>query len=214
MANEGGLLVLKDNSGEVGRWTLTGSGVSIGRLSSNDIVLESREVSRHHAKIVFDGRQYIVVDSASTNGTFLNGHRLLSEATLRDGDTIHIPPNFYLTFSASSDIVPAGTENQVEPLALDNDERRVWIYDEELEPSLSPSQFALLRLLSEQCGRAFSRREIVQAVWSDVEREGVSDAAIDALVSRLRSRLAEINDAHQFISVVRGYGFKLDLPGS
>jgi DNA-binding response OmpR family regulator len=81
-----------------------------------------------------------------------------------------------------------------------------------MDPPLSAAQFTLLILLSGQPGRAFSRDEIVDAVWPGVASEGVSDAAIDALVRRLRSRLAEIDASHQYISVVRGYGFKLDLP--
>ena len=41
---------------------------------------------------------------------------------------------------------------------------------------------------------------------------GVSEQAIDALVRRLRDRLAEVDGSHQYIVTVRGHGFKLDNP--
>ena len=41
---------------------------------------------------------------------------------------------------------------------------------------------------------------------------GVSEQAIDALVRRLRDRLAEVDEGHQYIVTVRGHGFRLDNP--
>jgi DNA-binding response OmpR family regulator len=38
----------------------------------------------------------------------------------------------------------------------------------------------------------------------------VTDDAIDALVRRLRQRLAEIDPEYNFVVTVRGYGFRLD----
>ncbi len=43
-----------------------------------------------------------------------------------------------------------------------------------------------------------------------VFRDGVSEQAIDALVRRLRDRIAELDPKHQYIITVRGHGFRLD----
>jgi len=49
---------------------------SLGRIPSNDIVLNISSDSMHHAKIVrFDGN-YFLEDLRSTNGTYVNGHRV------------------------------------------------------------------------------------------------------------------------------------------
>jgi DNA-binding winged helix-turn-helix (wHTH) protein len=41
---------------------------------------------------------------------------------------------------------------------------------------------------------------------------GVSDQALDALIRRLRDRLAALDPTHQFIDTVRGHGIRLDNP--
>jgi hypothetical protein len=52
--------------------------LSIGRALDNDIVVDSAEVSRHHAKIEYRGTTFHVVDLGSTNGTTVNGSQIQS----------------------------------------------------------------------------------------------------------------------------------------
>ncbi|MGD0675553.1 MAG: GGDEF domain-containing protein [Polyangiaceae bacterium] len=61
----------------------------IGRSTANDLALEQESVSRHHARITFDGADYWLGDMQSTNGTFLNDEPT-REARLNDGDQIRI----------------------------------------------------------------------------------------------------------------------------
>ncbi len=49
-------------------------------------------------------------------------------------------------------------------------------------------------------------------MWPEAIGEGVSEQAIDALVRRLRDRLAEVDPTFQYIVTVRGHGFRLDNP--
>jgi DNA-binding response OmpR family regulator len=53
---------------------------------------------------------------------------------------------------------------------------------------------------------------VIATVWPDDEAEGISDEAIDALVRRVRLRLRTLDATQDYITTVRGYGFKLD-PG-
>jgi pSer/pThr/pTyr-binding forkhead associated (FHA) protein len=67
-------------------------GLSIGRDTKNDLVLESAAVSREHAALTFrDGRWY-VEDRGSFNGTYLNGTRVVpgTGLALRHADRISI----------------------------------------------------------------------------------------------------------------------------
>ncbi len=78
-----------------------------------------------------------------------------------------------------------------------------------LEPTLSAQQYRLLELLSVTPG-VVVRDDIVRAVWPDAVEGGVSEQSIDALVRRLRERLAELDPEHQYIVTMRGHGFRFE----
>lgn len=59
----------------------------IGRSSHNDLALDSKFVSRHHALIVCNGASSLLMDLNSTNGTFVNSRRI-SNHVLRHDDII------------------------------------------------------------------------------------------------------------------------------
>ena len=54
--------------------------LSIGRSDSNDLVLATSQISRQHAKINRIGEQLYVQDLSSSNGTFVNGERISTDA--------------------------------------------------------------------------------------------------------------------------------------
>jgi DNA-binding SARP family transcriptional activator len=79
---------LHDASGR--SYPLQSAATRIGRLSDNDIVLDSANVSRHHAVIVDTGANYIINDLRSSNGVHVQHQRIRAAATLNDGDNIRI----------------------------------------------------------------------------------------------------------------------------
>jgi hypothetical protein len=73
-------------SGQV--FELKRESVSLGRESSNDIVIQGDPtVSRRHAVFEMRGGQPFIVDQGSANGTFVNGARV-TEAVLHPGDEV------------------------------------------------------------------------------------------------------------------------------
>jgi len=60
----------------------------IGRDLSNDIVINDAEISRRHARLVLQAGGYVLEDLGSTNGTSVNGQRLIGPYILRAGDVI------------------------------------------------------------------------------------------------------------------------------
>ena len=70
-------------------YILTGAVTVIGRGSGSDIVVDDPGVSRRHLEISLTPGGVIAKDLGSTNGTFVEGHRI-SSATLLDGNTITI----------------------------------------------------------------------------------------------------------------------------
>jgi len=65
----------------------SGQPTRIGRALDNDIVISHSSVSRHHASVEARNGTFALRDLASQNGTFV-GHQRISEAPLRDGDTV------------------------------------------------------------------------------------------------------------------------------
>jgi adenylate cyclase len=88
-------LILKNIKGEAKTRPIHTIPFKIGRDPRNDVVLESKIVSREHAKIVRTKEGLAIVDLDSHNGTFVNGTRI-KEAPLRDGDEILIGENLIL----------------------------------------------------------------------------------------------------------------------
>lgn len=56
---------------------LTGRSLHLGRAEDNDVVLVADEVSRHHAKILRQGNEYLLLDLNSLNGTYANRQRII-----------------------------------------------------------------------------------------------------------------------------------------
>jgi hypothetical protein len=64
---------------------------SIGRLPDNDVVVEDPDISRRHCAILVHASQRCEVhDTASKNGTFVNGRRITGPTDLRAGDEIQM----------------------------------------------------------------------------------------------------------------------------
>jgi hypothetical protein len=64
---------------------------TVGRAPDNDVVLADSFVSRRHcAVLVHAGRTCELHDTASKNGTFLNGKRLEGPTRLNPGDEIRL----------------------------------------------------------------------------------------------------------------------------
>jgi pSer/pThr/pTyr-binding forkhead associated (FHA) protein len=61
----------------------------IGRTDENDVLLNHRSISRHHAKIVRDGDHYTIVDLQSANGVRVNGEDY-ERIELNAGDMIEL----------------------------------------------------------------------------------------------------------------------------
>jgi pSer/pThr/pTyr-binding forkhead associated (FHA) protein len=74
--------------------------LTVGRHQENDIVIDHMGVSGTHARVTVDGQSVILTDLQSTNGTYVNGHRV-TEVELRPNDWISIGKHI-LTFKAGA----------------------------------------------------------------------------------------------------------------
>lgn len=69
---------------------ITQEGITIGRSSQNNLVIDDLAASRFHCKVLRDEAGFVLIDLESTNGTFLNDSRVTENASLTNGDQIRI----------------------------------------------------------------------------------------------------------------------------
>jgi hypothetical protein len=205
------MLVIYEGEREGQRWVIEQDRVTIGRGSDCDFVLPERQVSRYHVQIERDDGGYLLRDLGSKNGTCVNGQEVRDRPyRLKDGDEIQVALCVRMGFVGADATLPLELTGPTRGLHIDQAARRVFVGGQELIPPLSVAQYRLLRLLLGREGEVVSRDAIVSAVWPEEEDAGVSEQAIDALVRRLRDRVAAIDPDHAYIVTVRGHGFRLD----
>jgi hypothetical protein len=77
---------------------------TLGRSSDNDVVVEDAFVSRRHCAIlVHSNKTCEIHDTASKNGTYVNGARLSGPAVLKSGDEIRISNQQFIFLARPAD---------------------------------------------------------------------------------------------------------------
>jgi chromosome segregation ATPase len=81
------LLIRAEGDSEVVH--VLGRKTSVGRTPDNDLQIDAKFISRHHAVILAGPAHTIIEDLNSTNGVLVNGRRITRQ-TLKDGDAVMI----------------------------------------------------------------------------------------------------------------------------
>ena len=80
---------------------------------------------------------------------------------------------------------------------------------ENLSDNLTSLEFHLLKFMTENPERIIKREEIVNTVWTDLKsKEGVTDQALDQLISRLRKKIEKDPNNPVHLQTIKGRGFK------
>lgn len=113
--------------------------LNIGRLDTNDIVLDDYKVSREHAILKYSGTEFMLVDLASTHGTYVNG-KTIDKSIVQFNDKIQIVSH-ELTLSRE---MPESPENEAEPVVTPKMARTL---DRRLKFFGGLNEFALITLV-------------------------------------------------------------------
>jgi hypothetical protein len=89
MARGTGKLVLFEDGKATKSFRLDKEPKTLGRGSSNDIVIEKKSISKAHLRFEFMMGMYIATDTQSTNGLVVNGKKV-RRASLKDGDVLQL----------------------------------------------------------------------------------------------------------------------------
>lgn len=90
-------------------------------------------------------------------------------------------------------------------LKIDTNKRQVYKNNERVR--LTGMEFNLLELLVTNSGKAFSRADILQQVWSYPADHRIDTRVVDVHISRLRSKLEEDPTNPELILTARGTGY-------
>jgi len=103
MASQSYQLIMRSGPTPGKAFDLNKGEMYIGRDVNNDIVVNDSEVSRKHARLVLQTGGFMLEDLGSTNGTFVNGQRLMGPHILRPGEMIMFGENVSMAYEAGYD---------------------------------------------------------------------------------------------------------------
>jgi len=170
---------------------------SIGRSSTNRIVLSDEKCSRNHCEVLATPSGWKLRDRDSRNGTYVNNELVRQDHPLSDGDLIRIGSTLLL-FSSRPDtpILPPGSANEGDtatdlpvisdepsPHEILHRQRRSSYRDESTSPRVRPGQnMVRLYQMALQMGGATSRQELAESVLDGLV--GITGADIGAVLTR------------------------------
>ncbi len=218
--------VEKGNPKDVGkRFLLREKAQVIGRQTPQttpDIPLNDDYVSRRHAEIAFESGHFLLRDLGSTNGTAIDDVRieparsypLTHESSIALGiasgnarvllrfketptvSTVRIEPDY------------GGLARSPAWMRIDDNKGEVWADGRLL--ALSRKEYDLIVFLCGRAGKICQRDELISVVWPEVlDSAGVSDAAIDQLIHRLRVKIEPDPTQPSRIVSRKGFGYML-----
>jgi phosphate regulon transcriptional regulator PhoB len=99
-----------------------------------------------------------------------------------------------------------GHPADIGPFKLDRNGRRVFLGGKEL--ALTSTEFNLLEFFLAHPGRAYSREQLLEAVWG--EQRFITPRTVDVHVRRLREQIELQPDNPRYITTVRGFGYRFE----
>jgi pilus assembly protein CpaF len=91
-------ITIRERSGQVYTFHFDKPEVCIGRVKGNDVILPKQNISKRHTLIKVHGSRFVVEDQGSTNGTYVNGHRIASAVEIGPEDKVYLG-DFVMNFA-------------------------------------------------------------------------------------------------------------------
>jgi DNA-binding winged helix-turn-helix (wHTH) protein len=186
--------------------------ITIGRSESCTIVIPLPTVSRLHATIEIQHDRYLISDSGSANGTFVNGRRIEQGYQLATGDVIWLGSQEVALGFSDPDETLFVLSVTPPPLQIDERARAVQVFGQPV--TLSPLEYRLLLHLATHPGTVCTREACFLEAWGQPYDHLTCEDALNACVTKLRRNLrasAELAGAEPpQITTVPRVGFRLD----
>jgi hypothetical protein len=161
---------------------VVGSGLTIGRLPDNAVIIDNPAVSGHHARVVCDADQIVLEDLHSTNGTWVNTQQVTRHA-LRHGDVILVGKH-HLVFDqhAAGDAHVPAMPSLGDTVYLDTKEHRA------LRATLEDARVQAERIAKERAvTKATARAGVLHVIAGDADASEYDLTAQTSLIGRSSS---------------------------
>jgi pilus assembly protein CpaF len=107
-------LTMTEKGGEPKALSFDKDEVTIGRVSGNDIVLPKGNVSKRHTRLALREGKIEITDLKSTNGTYVNGKKIVEATTLGATDRVYVG-DFLITIDSLGGEVGASGARRAPP---------------------------------------------------------------------------------------------------
>jgi len=185
--------------------------ITVGRLSTNEVVVDDVAASRRHAEIALSPQADSVklVDLGSTNGTYLNRQRVGDPVNLQSGDVIRIGQvTIYISFQPD-EVKPqrsgSGTHRFTRELLLESlDQHAILIYDTARRLNTLTDNASIEKEVTDQISKALGVnhcRLVFAKDFDNLESFGFHDPQARQAVRQLS---AEVLPAAMYVPVVSG----------
>ncbi len=89
--------------------------ISLGRDPACQVVIDDTRVSRRHAEISRQGADYVLTDQGSSNGTAVNGYKIVGPCSLKPGDRLSLGGAICTFQTGGGGFGPAATPGPLAP---------------------------------------------------------------------------------------------------
>ncbi len=183
------LSTISNDGQESERFDLVEGDTTIGRHPDCTIVVDAGAVSRYHAKVVGKSNQYVVEDSNSRNGTFLNGQLLTGPQQLREGDRLRIS-EVELVFR--EDAIPEFARDGSSEMSFEGANFGIVMVDEKETKTLSSSSAKVEYLGSSDGLKMVATAEAKLEALMRINRNLSNALAIDEVLPKVLASLFDI----------------------
>ena len=191
---------------------LSGSPVTLGRRSDNDLVVDEGTVSRRHALIMETPSGFVVRDLSTTNGTYVNTDNIgLGERVLAHGDEIRLAGSkvrFIFREEGPGTVTMGAEPAATGQIDLERPSDRDGSRDQ-LDKALVGKDAELLAMLRASNGSVVSRDDIQRRVWPELPEGKIANMVIDQSIERLRAHVEDDPRQPVRLVAVGEFGFLL-----
>ncbi len=202
-------LSTSSGNGDSARFDLVDRETTLGRHPDCTIVVDAGAVSRYHAKVFKRDKEFVVEDSGSRNGTFLNGQLLTGPVVLKQDDCIRISD---VEFVFHGDAVPEFARAGGSAMTFDGSNFGIMMVDEQDTQTLSSSSSSSAKIefrSSAEGIKMIATPEAKLEALMQINRNLTGALAVDDVLPKVLSSLFGI-----FPAADRGFIVMVDAKGN